>query len=106
DAVFHVHCPRAAAGAIDAVRAAHDRVVLPAITVTLFPAAGFWVVSVLNPSHVLRPPLKSTCEVHAATAPVRAEDQRNANAEQTAPPVESRDQDQDDQSDPARQSEL
>ena len=41
-AVLHVHLPAAGAGAVHAVRAAHDLVVLPALAICVFPLAVFF----------------------------------------------------------------
>ncbi len=52
DAVLDVDRPRAAAGAVDAVRRADDVVVLPAVAVELLPLAFLRIDDVLNPTHV------------------------------------------------------
>ena len=50
DSVLDVNLPGATARAIDAVRAADDLVVLPAIAVELFPPAELWCMFVFDPA--------------------------------------------------------
>ena len=56
DAVLDVDVPGAAAGAVDAVRAAHHVVVLPAVAVELLPAPLVGIDDVLDPAHSRRLP--------------------------------------------------
>jgi hypothetical protein len=46
-----MNIPAATAGAIDAVRTSDHFIVLPAITVKLFPLPGLWGNHVFNPTH-------------------------------------------------------
>ena len=55
DAVFDVDHPGATAGTVDAVRAANDTVVLPAVPIELFPRARVRIDEVPYPAHELAP---------------------------------------------------
>src|SRR5690348_1681775 len=52
DSVLDINHPRAPAGAIHAMRAAHDLVVLPAVPVELLPEARLGIYDVFDPAHV------------------------------------------------------
>ncbi len=56
DAVLDVHVPRAAAGAVDPVGAAHHLVALVAVAIELFPGAPLRVDDILDPAHRSSPP--------------------------------------------------
>src|SRR5262249_27837313 len=72
DAVLHVDVPRAAAGAVDAVRRAHDAVVLPAVAVDLLPRAELRVAPVLDPARAAAAVLAHARPPSAPAAPVAA----------------------------------
>ena len=55
DAVLDVHQPRAAARAVDAVRAAHDAIVLPAVAIEVLPGARLRIDEITNPAHAGAP---------------------------------------------------
>ena len=52
DSIFDVDHPGATTGTVDAVRAANDAVVLPAVPVKLFPGAGVRIDEVPYPAHI------------------------------------------------------
>ncbi len=76
--VFNVDFPGAAARAVDAVRAADGLVVLPTVSIELFPSPFLGIDQVLNPAHFCKPPGVSTNYAMSRLPPWAFERSRDA----------------------------